>query len=106
MIAAKPSVESVSEALRAAVPTLDPGEQRIALQLYRMLLAGKPVSPADVASNVGAVVEDVEAGLAGRGCSATGRAGSSASGAWLFEGCHIGWRPKPATSPPGAPLIR
>lgn len=54
MIEAKPSIETVAAALRAAVPTLDPAEQRVALQLYRMLLSGKPVSPSDLATSVGA----------------------------------------------------
>lgn len=63
MIEAKPSLENVAEALRAAVPTLDPAEQRLALELYRLLLAGKPVTSSDVASRAGADVAVVEAAL-------------------------------------------
>jgi len=63
MIEAKPSVESVAEALSAAVPTLDPAEQRLALQLYRMLLAGKPVTTADLAARAGMQARLVEAAL-------------------------------------------
>lgn len=63
MIEAKPSLESVAEALRAAVPTLDPAEQRLALELYRLLLAGKPVTSSDLASRAGADAARVDAAL-------------------------------------------
>jgi alkylmercury lyase len=63
MIEAKPSVESVAKALSAAVPTLDPAEQRLALRLYRMLLAGKPVTTADLAARAGMQARLVEAAL-------------------------------------------
>jgi len=63
MKAAKPSVESVAEALSAAVPTLDRTEQQLALQLYRMLLAGKPVTTADLAASAGTEARVVEAAL-------------------------------------------
>jgi alkylmercury lyase len=63
MIGAKPTIETVAEALKAAVPTLDPAEQRLALRLYRMLLAGKPVNTKDLATSIGADVGLVEAAL-------------------------------------------
>jgi alkylmercury lyase len=65
MIEAKPSISTIAEALKAAVPTLDPAEQRLALQLYRMLLAGRPVATADLATAVGADVGFVERALGG-----------------------------------------
>jgi alkylmercury lyase len=63
VVAAIPSVKTVAQALRSAVPTLDRDEQRMALQLYRMLLAGKPVRTAELASTAGADVSAVEAAL-------------------------------------------
>lgn len=65
MIEAKPSITAIAEALEAAVPTLDPAEQRLALQLYRMLLAGRPVATTDLATAVGADDGFVEAALEG-----------------------------------------
>ena len=53
MIDATPNVEEVARALRSAAPTLDPAEQRLALKLYRLLLAGKPVTSRDLASSTG-----------------------------------------------------
>lgn len=53
MIAARPNVEEVAKALRSAAPTLDPAEQRLALELYRLLLAGKPVTTNDLATSAG-----------------------------------------------------
>jgi alkylmercury lyase len=61
--AARPTVETVAEALRSAVPTLDPYEQRLALRLYRMLLAGKPVRTAELASSAQMDLSTVEAAL-------------------------------------------
>jgi len=61
--AVRPTVETVAEALRSAVPTLDPEEQRLALRLYRMLLAGKPVTTAELASSVRMDLSTVEAAL-------------------------------------------
>ena len=65
MFEARPTIAAVAEALKAAVPTLDPAEQRLALQLYRMLLAGRPVATADLATAVGADVGFVEGALGG-----------------------------------------
>ncbi len=65
MIETKPSIETIAEALRAAVPTMEPAEQRLALQLYRMLLSGRPVAVADLASSVGVEVGVVEGALDG-----------------------------------------
>ncbi len=65
MIESKPSIATVAEALKAAVPTLEPAEQRLVLQLYRMLLAGRPVAIADLATAVGADVGFVEGALGG-----------------------------------------
>lgn len=62
---AGPPIATIAEALKAAVPTLDPAEQRLALQLYRILLAGKPVAAADLATAVAADVSSVENALAG-----------------------------------------
>jgi alkylmercury lyase len=63
MIEARPGIDTIAEALKAAVPTLDPAEQRVALQLYRLLLAGKPVTTADLATSIGTDVGLVEAAL-------------------------------------------
>jgi len=63
MIDARPTNAALADALTAAAPTLDPGEQRLALELYRLLVRGKPVTPSDLASNVGADPADVEAAL-------------------------------------------
>lgn len=53
MIDARPNLESVAAALRSAAPTLDPAEQRLGLELYRLLLAGRPVTTRDLASSAG-----------------------------------------------------
>lgn len=63
IVEAKPRVETVAEALRAAAPTLDPAEQHLALALYRMLLAGKPVTSGDLASRVGMDERSVDRAL-------------------------------------------
>ena len=63
MIEVRPGTEAVAEALKAAVPTLDPAEQRLALRLYRMLLAGRPVTTIDLATSIGTDVGLVEAVL-------------------------------------------
>jgi len=63
MIDTRHNVEEVAEALRSAAPTLDPAEQRLALQLYRLLLAGKPVTIRDPASSAGLDVGVVEGAL-------------------------------------------
>lgn len=57
------SIETVAEALAAAAPTLDEREQRLALELYRALMAGRPVSPEDLAARAGVDVADVESAL-------------------------------------------
>ncbi len=51
------------DALRAAVPTLDPGEQHIALALYRVLMEGRAVSPEELAERAGVAVGAVEESL-------------------------------------------
>jgi alkylmercury lyase len=63
MIDSKPTIGSVAEALKAAVPTLDPAEQRVALDLYRLLLGGRPVLVADLAASAGLDERDVEGAL-------------------------------------------
>lgn len=63
MIDPRPSVATLADALMAATPTLDAGEQRLALELYRLLLRGKPVTPGEIASNVGVDERAVEAAL-------------------------------------------
>jgi alkylmercury lyase len=59
----RPTIASVADALKAAVPTLDPAEQRLALELYRLLLRGRPVAIADLASSAGLAARDVERAL-------------------------------------------
>ena len=63
MIDGRPTLTALADALTAAAPTLDPSEQRTALALYRLLLPGKPVSPSDLAAEVGLDRSDVEAAL-------------------------------------------
>lgn len=63
MTGVRPTLEVVAEALRAAGPTLDPAEQRLALELYRLLLHGKPVTPGGLASSAGVDIATVEAAL-------------------------------------------
>jgi alkylmercury lyase len=63
MIDARPTIAALADAVTAAFPTLDAGEQRLALGLYRLLLRGKPVTQLDLASNVGVDPSDVEAAL-------------------------------------------
>lgn len=57
------SIETVAEALAAAAPTLDEREQRLALELYRALMTGRPVSPEDLAARAGVDVAEVESAL-------------------------------------------
>jgi hypothetical protein len=90
MIEAKPTMESVAEALSAAVPTLDPAEQRLALQLYMMMLVGKPVTTADLAVSAGMQARLVEAAL-----------GRWPGVAWRSAACPIRSRPRRARSRPG-----
>ena len=63
MIDSRPTLTALADALAAAAPTLDPSDQRTALALYRLLLTGKPVSPPDLAAEVGVDLSDVEAAL-------------------------------------------
>lgn len=63
MIDARPTAATLTAALTAAFPPLAPGERRMAIELYRLLLRGKPVTSSDVASSVGADPTEVEAAL-------------------------------------------
>ena len=63
MIGVTPTLEGLAESIRAAFPALNPFDQRLALQLYRLLLARKPVTTSRLASRVGADVDVVEAAL-------------------------------------------
>ncbi len=64
MIDARPTAAALADALTSAAPTLDPGEQRLALELYRLLLRGRPVTVSDLASDVGVDQRDGETALA------------------------------------------
>ncbi|HKB29164.1 MAG TPA: organomercurial lyase, partial [Candidatus Limnocylindrales bacterium] len=64
MIQARPTVSELARALRSAAPTLDEGEQRLALALYRLLLRGRPVSASELAATVDVAEHDAEAALA------------------------------------------
>lgn len=57
------SIEAVAGALAAAAPTIDGREQRLALNLYRALMAGHPVSPDDLATRASVDVAEVESAL-------------------------------------------
>ena len=46
----KITVDELAEAIGAAVPDLDPTEQRIAVEVYRLLAAGEPVASEDIAA--------------------------------------------------------
>jgi alkylmercury lyase len=59
----RPTRQATVEALRAAVPTLDPAEQRLALELWRALMGGRPVSVADLSARAGVGAAEVEAAL-------------------------------------------
>jgi alkylmercury lyase len=58
------SVESVSEAIKGAMPVLDETDRQIATAIHRQMSLGKPVEPAAVAHAVGIRVDHVEARLA------------------------------------------
>ena len=58
------SVDSVSEAIQAAMPVLDETDRHVATAVHRLVSLGKPVEPAAVAEAVGIDVEHVEARLA------------------------------------------
>jgi alkylmercury lyase len=62
MIQTRPTVSALADALRSAAPTLDEAEQRLALELYRLLLPGRPVSASQLAATVG--VSELDAGAA------------------------------------------
>jgi len=57
------SVESVSEAIQAAMPVLDETDRHIAAAVHRLMSLGNPVEPAAVADAVGIDVDHVEARL-------------------------------------------
>lgn len=58
-----PNVEEVAEALRSAAPSLDPADQHLALDLYRLLLRGRPVTTQDLAATAGLDEDPVEEAL-------------------------------------------
>jgi len=57
------SIETIAMALAGAAPTLDERQQRLAFELYRALMAGRPVSPEDLAARAGVDVAEVESAL-------------------------------------------
>jgi alkylmercury lyase len=63
MISSRPAANEVVDALNAAIPTLDPAEQGLVLELYRALMAGKPVAVPDLAAGSGWEVSKVEDAL-------------------------------------------
>lgn len=63
MIGAKTTLDGLAEAIRAAFAALNPSDRRLALRLYRLLLAGKPVTSSRLASSLGAEMDVVEAAL-------------------------------------------
>jgi alkylmercury lyase len=50
--AMKPPIPELAETLVEAMPRLNPGEQQLALALYRRLAAGEPVSPGALADEL------------------------------------------------------
>jgi alkylmercury lyase len=58
------SVESVSEAIKGAMPLLDATDRQIAAAVYRLMSLGKPVEPAAISGAVGIDVDHVKAKLA------------------------------------------
>lgn len=59
----QPGVEELARAISAAMPKLDPTEQRIAIAIYRLLTAGETVRPEAIASQVDVPTARVEAAL-------------------------------------------
>jgi alkylmercury lyase len=62
-MAMTPRLEQWARAVAAAAPDLDPEEQRIAVQTYRLLGLGKPVSVSDIAGVAGIIADRVEDSL-------------------------------------------
>ena len=58
-----PGPEILSKAMAGVFPAMDSHEQALALTLYRLLAAGEPVSPAELAHQVGFPVDQVSATL-------------------------------------------
>jgi len=58
------SVDSVSEAIKGAMPVLDETDRQIATAVHRLMSLGKPVEPAAIGEAVGMNVDHVEAKLA------------------------------------------
>jgi len=64
MTATRPTTDAVADAMRGAVPTLDLGEQRLALELYRALMEGRPISASELAARTATDPAEVEEALA------------------------------------------
>ena len=47
------TLDALADALAAALGELDPAGQRLAIALYRLLAAGRPVATADLAASTG-----------------------------------------------------
>jgi alkylmercury lyase len=47
------TLDGLADAVAGALPDLDPAGQRLAIALYRLLAAGRPVAPADLAAAAG-----------------------------------------------------
>jgi len=58
-----PDPEMLSKAMAGVFPAMDNHEQALALSLYRLLAAGEPVSPAQLAHQTGLPVDQVNATL-------------------------------------------
>jgi len=56
-------VRELADAIGAAVPHLDPVEQRIAVGLYRLLARGEPVRPEELAAAIGVTPDRVHDAL-------------------------------------------
>ena len=56
----RPAIDEIAEAIDAAMPDLDPTDQRIAAAIYRLMGSGEPVEPASVAQMASATAERVD----------------------------------------------
>ncbi|HYS41612.1 MAG TPA: organomercurial lyase [Pseudonocardiaceae bacterium] len=59
----KPTLDQLAAALRAAVPDLEPAEQRLVVGLYRALAKGHPVAPAELADDLTMPIADIDDAL-------------------------------------------
>jgi len=106
MLTEHKTLDDLAEAIATALGDLDPAGQRLAIALYRLLAAGRPVAAADLATAAGLPESEVAATLDGWPAVFTDSWGRI-TGFWAWRSPssprRTGTRPAGGSCTPGAP---